>query len=120
MQMNDMLDKLAAYGVNLPEVMARFVKDKELYLECLASFMSDPAFEKLRAALLAHDYAAAFDQAHTLKGVAGNLGLTPLYSAICNIVESLRSGDYGDLEEQCQHILEEKRLLENILKGEVM
>ncbi len=39
----------------------------------------------------AGDLTGAFEAAHTLKGVAGNLGLTPLYEAVCAIVEPLRS-----------------------------
>ena len=34
---------------------------------------------------------AAFDAAHTLKGVVGNMGLTPLYKAVCDIVQPLRA-----------------------------
>ena len=39
---------------------------------------------------------AAFEAAHTLKGVAGNLGLKPLYDAVCHIVEPLRRGEERD------------------------
>ena len=34
---------------------------------------------------------SAFEAAHTLKGVTGNMGLTPLYDAVCTIVEPLRT-----------------------------
>ena len=39
------------------------------------------------------DLDGAFQAAHTLKGVSGNLGLTPLYEAVCDIVEPLRHGE---------------------------
>lgn len=116
--MNDDLKKLEAYGVDLPQVMERFVDDEALYLECLSIFMSDPAFEGLCTALAAGDDSAAFDQAHALKGVAGNLGLTPLYQAIGNIVEPLRGGPHENLDRQLQDILEEKQRLEKLLGGD--
>lgn len=118
--MNSQLEKLAEYGVNISEVMARFVDDRDLYMECLALFIADPSFEALRAALLACDYSAAFDYAHTLKGVAGNLGVTPLYNTICAIAESLRSGDYQNLGQQFKSISEEKQRLEKLLDGETI
>ena len=40
---------------------------------------------------------SAFEAAHTLKGVTGNMGLTPLYDAVCTIVEPLRTGRTGGL-----------------------
>ena len=39
------------------------------------------------------DLDGAFQAAHTLKGVSGNLGLTPLYEVVCDIVEPLRHGE---------------------------
>ena len=36
---------------------------------------------------------AAFEDAHALKGVAGNLHLTPLFKAVEEIVEPLRARD---------------------------
>ena len=68
-------DALSAYGVDLNEVMERFVNDEELYYECLNTFIDDPSFDGLHNALLEKEYEAAFHHAHTLKGVAGNLGL---------------------------------------------
>lgn len=45
----------------------------------------------MRDALESKDYSKAFDCAHTLKGVCGNLGLTPMYEIICRVVEALRT-----------------------------
>ena len=65
----------------------------------------DENMQKLGAALANRDYTAAFEAAHTLKGVVGNMGLTPLYEAVCVIVEPLRSrecrDDYAALYQSC-------------------
>lgn len=47
----------------------------------------------LGAAIENQEWRAAFEAAHTLKGVTGNMGLDPLYDAVCNIVEPLRLDD---------------------------
>ncbi|MDD3279084.1 MAG: Hpt domain-containing protein [Lachnospiraceae bacterium] len=114
--MSILLDRFADYGVDPQEVMERFVNDEELYAACLEEFMHDPAFEKLKEALDADDYSAAFDQAHTLKGVAGNLGLKPLYLVICEIVEPLRTSQHQNYEELYQKVLKEKDRVGQILK----
>lgn len=116
--MNNVLKRLEKYGVNMTETMERFVDDKDLYLECLTSFLTDACFEGLNAALFAKNYASAFDYAHTLKGVAGNLGLTPLYQAICGIVEPLRNQQYDHLEVAFANVLSEKERLQQLMEAE--
>ncbi|MBR5658308.1 MAG: Hpt domain-containing protein, partial [Lachnospiraceae bacterium] len=37
------------------------------------------------------DLKGAFEAAHALKGVLGNLSLTPLYEIVCEITELLRA-----------------------------
>lgn len=91
--MTDLKTVLRDYGADYEDVMTRFVGNEQLYQRLLAMLPRDENLQKLGRALQAGDYAAAFDAAHTLKGVAGNLGLAPLEQAACSIVESLRSGN---------------------------
>lgn len=104
-EQNEVLRMLADWGVSLKETMERFLNDEEFYLECLSDFMQDENLELLNRALQNKDYNAAFDAAHTLKGVAGNLGLTPLFEKIVEIVEALRRGDYSNLDKQYASIV---------------
>ena len=53
-------------------------------------FLSDGSFSDLRAALAAGDMKRAFLAAHTLKGVAQNLGFTRLGAAASDMTEALR------------------------------
>ena len=80
--MSILLEKLENYGADVNGAMSRFLKDEELYAVCLSAFESDEGFAELGEALKNQDYQQAFDAAHTIKGVAGNLGLTPLFEAI--------------------------------------
>lgn len=115
--MSNRNDALRTYGVDLKEVMERFVNDEELYNDCLNSFIDDSSFDGLYDALLAKEYETAFNHAHTLKGVAGNLGLSPLLTAITDIVEPLRNHDYSNLEQQYDEIRTERERLRLILNG---
>ena len=59
----------------------------------LRLFPEDGSFSALAAALHSGDTAAAFRAAHTLKGVAANLGLERLRVPASDMTERLRSGD---------------------------
>ena len=113
--MTNLNDTLRAYGVNINEVMERFVNDERLYYDCLHSFIEDISFAGLERAILSKEFKAAFEHAHTLKGVAANLGLTPLLTAINGIVEPLRRHDYSNLNQQYDAINAEREKLRKIL-----
>lgn len=81
--MTTVIKKLKAYGADVAGAMARFLDDEELYQECLNTFVEDPAFAALAQAVKSGQYPQAFDHAHALKGVSANLGLVPLYDAVC-------------------------------------
>ncbi|MCI2055990.1 MAG: Hpt domain-containing protein [Oscillibacter sp.] len=112
--MSELTERLRAYGADMKGAMARFLDDEALYAECLNMFLTDPEFVALETALDEKNYSAAFDAAHTLKGVAGNLGLTPLFNAICEIVEPLRHQDYSHLDEEFQKIIEARAAVEKL------
>ena len=78
--------------------------------------LADANFDKLREAVAAGDAKAAFEAAHALKGVAGNLALTPIYTPLSELTEQLRGkdqiGDVGALLAQVLEQLEKARALD--------
>lgn len=58
----------------------------------LLRYLQDPSFDQLERAVEGADWEAAFRAAHTLKGVAQNLGLGDLYQAAAGLTEALRPG----------------------------
>lgn len=84
-------DILEAYGVDYQPTMERFMRNEKLYLKFLDMLFQDKNLQKLGEALETNNLSISFEAAHTLKGVTANMGLTPLYSAICEIIEPLRA-----------------------------
>lgn len=94
--MMDFKQALTAYGADYNAIMERFMSNEAFYIKMIDMLFRDDNLEKMGAALAAGDLSSAFESAHTLKGVAGNMGLTPLYNAVCAIVEPLRAGQKRD------------------------
>lgn len=116
MNADELLMTMRDYGADVDAAMERFVDDAELYRLCLDSFYSDVNFDALREALNAAQVETAFDAAHSLKGVAANLGLTPILTAISALVETLRANSTEGLTEQYDEILRQREILANLLK----
>lgn len=87
-----LLLQLREWGCDIDGAMTRFLNDEELYVECLHTLLEDESFFKLEESLNQHEIDQAFHWAHTLKGVLANMGLTPIYDVVTQIVEILRAG----------------------------
>lgn len=119
--MNEFQEKFETYGGDYPTTMGRFMGNEAMYLRLLDMLFQDESLCQLGAALETGDIKSAFEAAHTLKGAVGNMGLTPLYQAVCAIVEPLRTGeqrgDYPALYEAIQTEFQRVDLLRGQLKG---
>lgn len=111
----DKLAALEAWGVNMTEVMERFLDDKGLYADCLNTFVQETGFDALSKSLQEKNYEQAFNDVHTLKGVAGNLGLDPLFKSLSTMTEALRAKDYSNLEAQHKDVEEKFKEFKNIM-----
>ncbi|MDO4540310.1 MAG: Hpt domain-containing protein [Syntrophomonadaceae bacterium] len=111
-----LLEKLNSYGADTEGAVARFMGDTELYASCLLAFVDDPCFAALQEGLSAGNYDQAFRAAHTLKGVAGNLGLTPLYQSVGAMAEMLRTGKHERLGAEHNTVLLHLKQLEKLLR----
>ena len=94
------LEQLRAWGADVDDAMPRCLNNEAFYLRLVGKAVEEPAFNRLREALESGDRNKAFEQAHALKGVTGNLALTPIDRPVREITEFLRSRtemDYGPL-----------------------
>lgn len=92
-------DLLLAAGIDYEDGLYRFMNNPQLYEKFIRHFLEDPTFGELRESLARADTELAFRAAHTLKGVAGNLSLRSLLTAVDPVVEALRSGDLSRARE---------------------
>lgn len=109
------IDSLREYGANVDEGLARCFNKEDFYLRLVGMLQQEQGFDKLEQALAAGDLDAGFEAAHALKGVLGNLSLTPLYNPVSEITELLRARtqmDYGPLLAQ---IREKRDALKELL-----
>ena len=100
------IEKLKEYGANVEEGLARCLGKEDFYFKLINMAIKDPGFEKLHNAIAAGDLDAAFDAAHALKGVTGNLSLTPLFDPIAEMTELLRARKEVDYQPYLQIISE--------------
>ena len=87
----DLITELKEMGADTEDALERCLRKPEL---CQKLLQKVPAnIEKLEVLpfIDAADYQTAETNAHTIKGVAGNLSLTPLYTAYTEIVNLLRA-----------------------------
>ena len=94
------IEKLREFGANVDEGVKRCVNNETFYLTMVTKSLQEPGFDNLKGAIEAGDLDKAFEIAHALKGVTGNLALTPIDTPVREITELLRSHtdmDYGPL-----------------------
>jgi HPt (histidine-containing phosphotransfer) domain-containing protein len=80
-------------GESLDEVLGRLRQESRI-AKYLGLFLNDPSFDELKNAFAKNDAKTAFRAAHTLKGVAANLGLNKLSSSSSVLTEDLRPGSF--------------------------
>jgi len=80
-------------GLDAPDGLARVAGNRKLYLKLLRQFVEQqgPALSQINDALTNGDPALAERLAHTLKGVAGNIGAKSVHSAAAVLEKVIRS-----------------------------
>lgn len=115
-QQNEVLQTLTDWGCDVPGALNRLLNSKNFYFRLLAAVLSDPAFDALGEALARRDVHGAFACAHTLKGVLGNLGLTPMCNEACAAVELLRAGKLEGVDMHYAALRKQRTFLADLLK----
>lgn len=113
--MTELFEKLREHGCDVEGALARFLDDEELYVQFYTELLDDKAFTALGLALSENRITDAFDYAHTLKGVIGNMGITPMFETICSIVEPLRVGSTVGVSEKYDELLVQKILFSQFI-----
>ena len=105
------IEDLKNYGANTDEALSRLMGNESFYLALIPRIFEDENFEKLSSGIAEGDLGKAFDAAHSLKGVLGNLELTPILKPTVEITEHLRHTDNIDYAPYLEEILKQKEAL---------
>lgn len=92
-------EMLKEAGIDVDGVLQRFMGSESLAEKFLKRFSSDATFSQLSGCIEAGDCDGAFRAAHTLKGVAGNLGMTALFDCVSEMTEKFRAKDMSAAQE---------------------
>ena len=81
--MADLTTALAPYGIDYDEAMERMGGSIDFFKQLAMKYLNDTQ---------------AYEAAHTLKGVSGNLSMTTLYKAATAVSDALFQGEYQAAE----------------------
>ena len=84
---------LAQAGVNVDDALARVMGNEQLLARLLSLYAADDKPARIIGALDDGDVEAAREEAHALKGTAGNLSIEPVFALATRINDLLRAGD---------------------------
>jgi HPt (histidine-containing phosphotransfer) domain-containing protein len=100
----EMIEKLKGLGIDADDAMKRFMNNEALYVKMLGKLPKAVGEQKVLNLMESGDYEGALASAHTLKGVMGNLSVTPLYRAYDKIVQLLRAGKNSEAKAAVEEI----------------
>lgn len=99
------VEKLNGFGADTDEGISRCCGSEALYIKLVNMIPNESNFEVLKDALERNDLDKAFEAAHALKGVLGNLSLTPMYNKSVEITELLRARTKTNYEPKLDELL---------------
>ena len=102
-------EQLQSAGVDVTGALNRFMNNAGLYERFLKKFPADTSYQNLLNAV------EAFRAAHTLKGVAGNLGFDNLLTYVVPLVEVFREKNPNIPADQFQGAKDEYQKLCEII-----
>ncbi len=87
----DLLDELRTLGVDVDDGLKRLMGNEKLYRRLLGSFVKMIRTQAVHPDFDENDYKEAIEKAHSIKGTAGNLSLTPIYKSYSEVLNLLRT-----------------------------
>lgn len=85
-----LLEELEAEGADIAGGLQRLGNKADFYVRMLGRLPGLVKEKSVTESLIENDPALAVENAHAIKGAAGNLSVTPLYEAYSEIVTLLR------------------------------
>ena len=90
------IETLKSFGADTETGLSRCMGNEDFYLSLVRMALEDQTFSNLAASIAQNNLYTAFELAHALKGVYGNIALTPVYEPLCELTELLRRKEKAD------------------------
>lgn len=87
-----LLDELKENGADTADGLNRLMNNEAIYVKLLKKLPDSISQQEVLPFIDSGDIETATRNAHTIKGVTGNLSITPLYKNYTEIVNLLRAG----------------------------
>lgn len=87
----DLFEELRGLGVDIDDGLKRLMGNEGLYKRMLGLFVKTLRSQYLPADFDAASCGEAIEKAHSIKGTAGNLSVTPLYEGYNEVLTLLRT-----------------------------
>ena len=109
------IDALKQFGADTDDGLSRCMGNEAFYFRLIGKVVDDDNFAILEKAVSEKNLDTAFEAAHSLKGVLGNLALTPIYTPVYEITELLRERRDMDYGPYLKIISEKRKELSDLL-----
>ncbi len=106
-------DEITELGVDKEDALKRFLNNQQLFEKMLKKLPKQIKTLPILEYIESGDYDQATKNAHTLKGVTGNLSVTPLYKGYTEVVALLRENEPEKAAERFKEMLPD---IDNIIK----
>ena len=100
--------EMQTVGMNVTEMVGHFMDSEQMFLKYLYKFFdaADGVVMELTTAAEKEDYPNMLFTAHSLKGLAGNIGLNGVFLPAKKMVDDIRADDFSDCASYFQKIQE--------------
>lgn len=112
-----MLEELRTLGVDVDGLLELFGGDVDAYCEILQTFLSDLESYDVVAPLSNGEYEKACQNAHALKGAAGNLRMQPLFEMYTQINNALKNSDVDTAKAVLEAGIEKQQKIVECIKN---
>ena len=110
------IEKLNELGINTKEGLERCLNKEDFYFKLITKAILDDSFMNLKTELENKNYDEAFKISHSLKGVLGNLAITPMYEIVYELTELLRNKKDMDYKEYIDNLLNKRNEILSLIK----
>lgn len=110
------LEELSELGVDIEDATTRFMNNSALYEKMLKKLPKVVEDAKVIPFVESGDFETALSNAHSLKGIMGNLSIAPLYKCYSDALNLFREGNNTAAKELIEQFAELQQKIVECIK----